>query len=194
MLVRAARTRPPAEQVVIVDVDERSLAAIGQWPWRRDVIARLIGGLRDRGASAIALDIVFGESERHDTGAASTDPVLADAIRQGRVVLGYAMTFDPDSPAAKPCVQHPLGLLIIGSGGEPADDDPLFAPRARSALPILSQAAETSGFLNAAPDADGLLRRAPMVMEFGGRIYPRSASPPSSRLTACAIPRFGSST
>src|SRR3989442_12007857 len=63
-LLRSVRTRPPGDRVVIVDVDERSLSTIGQWPWRRDLIGRLIARLRDMGASTIALDIIFRSEER----------------------------------------------------------------------------------------------------------------------------------
>jgi hypothetical protein len=62
-LLRAAQVHPPDSRIVIVDVDERSLSAIGQWPWRRDVIGALIARLRDLGASTVALDIIFAESD-----------------------------------------------------------------------------------------------------------------------------------
>src|SRR5689334_11757731 len=62
-MVRAIPTRPPDPRIVIVDVDEKSLSAIGQWPWRRDVIGSLVSRLRDLGSSAIALDIIFAESD-----------------------------------------------------------------------------------------------------------------------------------
>src|SRR5437667_7522961 len=65
ILLRAARTQPPGDRVVIVDVDERSLSTIGQWPWRRDLIGRLVARLREMGASTIAMDIVFPESDRY---------------------------------------------------------------------------------------------------------------------------------
>src|SRR5882757_9605114 len=64
-LMRAARPNPPGNGVVIVDVDEKSLSTIGQWPWRRDVIARLIARLRAAGASIVALDIIFPETDRY---------------------------------------------------------------------------------------------------------------------------------
>ena len=54
-LVRWTPTRQPSGKVVIVDVDEKSLTSIGQWPWRRDVISRLIDSLqrsRRRGGRA----------------------------------------------------------------------------------------------------------------------------------------------
>src|SRR5439155_14939831 len=104
-LLRSARTQPAGDQVVIVDIDERSLSAIGQWPWRRDLIGRLIARLRDMGASTIALDIIFAEPDResrigslndHSNAriAATPDEELARTLRGGRVVLGYGMTFD----------------------------------------------------------------------------------------------------
>src|SRR5947208_12699326 len=71
ILLRSARTNGPGQSVAIVDVDDRSLSAIGQWPWRRDVVARLIARLRDAGASVIALDIIFAESDRYDPGNAA---------------------------------------------------------------------------------------------------------------------------
>src|SRR5687767_4730784 len=54
-VVRWIPTKRPDTNVVIVDVDERSLSSIGQWPWRRDLVGRLITQLRDAGASVIAL-------------------------------------------------------------------------------------------------------------------------------------------
>ena len=130
-----------------MDVDERSLAAIGQWPWRRDVVGNLIARLRDLGASTVALDIIFAESDRYEgTAPAPTDAALADTLRAGRVVLGYAMTFDDARNSPSACVQHPLGLAIIRRGDEEADDPFFRATGAICSLPILTQAAGASGF------------------------------------------------
>ena len=101
------------QRVVIVDVDERSLSTLGQWPWRRDVVGRLIARLRDMGASTIALDIIFAESDRsrsagtprRSTGSAATTPddCWPACSATGRVVLGYGLTFDrPRARAAAP--------------------------------------------------------------------------------------------
>src|SRR5258708_39619027 len=65
LLLRSARATPPAAGVVIVDVDERSLNTVGQWPWRRDVVGRLISRLRDAGAAVIGLDVIFAEPDRY---------------------------------------------------------------------------------------------------------------------------------
>ena len=176
-LLRAAQVHPPDSRIVIVDVDERSLSAIGQWPWRRDIIGALIARLRDLGASAVALDMIFAESDRYEgTGlGASTDAALADTLRAGRIVLGYALTFDDIQGGPSTCAQHPLALALIRQGDEEGHDPFFRATGAICNLPILTQAAGASGFLNAAPDPDGLLRRVPLLLELDGRVYPALA-------------------
>jgi CHASE2 domain-containing sensor protein len=170
-VLRATPTTPPDGRVVIVDVDEKSLSTIGQWPWRRDLMARLVAALRDRGAAAVALDIIFAERDRYEGTDLQPDAVLADALRPGRVVLGYGMTFDASDTLPPPCVEHALGLAVIG--GDDGHGPPYFeATGAICSLPALVQAAGASGFLNAAPDSDGLLRRAPLLIELNGRVYP----------------------
>jgi CHASE2 domain-containing sensor protein len=174
-LLRSAPRQPPDSRVVIVDVDERSLSAIGQWPWRRDIIGELITRLRNLGASTVALDIVFAESDRYEGPGVPPDAVLADTLRTGRVVLGYALTFDDTLKGPGACVQHPVGLAIIRRGDEQPEDPFFRATGAVCSLPILTQAAGASGFLNAAPDPDGVLRRVPLLLELAGRIYPSLA-------------------
>ena len=171
-LVRRTPARPPSGKVVIVDIDEKSLASVGQWPWRRDVIAGLIERLLDRGAGIVALDIMFPESDRHAGAERSPDEILSDTLKRGRVVLGYSLLFEPTAGSPQRCVQHALGLPIV-RGPTVQADDPFF--RATSAvcnIPALTAAAQASGFMNAAPDADGILRRAPLMMQYGEGVYP----------------------
>jgi adenylate cyclase len=187
ILLRSTRTKGPSPNVVIVDVDDRSLSTVGQWPWRRDVVGRLITRLRNAGASAIALDIIFAEPDRYgqpgDSQERSTlaemattpDAALAGALRDGRVILGYGLTFDAPPRAQRACVLHPIGIAIV----QPSDEtryEPLFhATGAVCSLPMLAEAAATSGFLNAAPDSDGILRRVPLLARLDDRIYPALA-------------------
>jgi CHASE2 domain-containing sensor protein len=171
-LLRGARTRPPSGDVVIVDVDERSLSSVGQWPWRRDLVGNLVTKIRDLGASAIALDIVFAESDRYSGSGAVTDEAMADALRPGGVVVGYALTFDRTPRTSSACVQHPLGLVLVRRDDERAPEPFFQASGVVCSLPVLTQAAGASGFLNAAPDPDGLLRRVPLLAAFNGHVYP----------------------
>ena len=169
ILLRSARTPGPSGTVAIVDVDEQSLSAFGQWPWRRDVVGRLIDRLRAEGASIIGLDIIFAEADRNGPAA---DAALAGALRGGRVILGYGLTFDKAPRAPVPCVLHPIGLAIIRPPGETSDQALFHATGAVCNLPALGESVAASGFLNAAPDADGILRRVPLVAQLDGRMYP----------------------
>jgi CHASE2 domain-containing sensor protein len=171
-LVRWTPTRLPSGKVVIVDVDEKSLTSVGQWPWRRDVIGRLIDSLRDRGAAAIALDIMFPESDRYEGVGRSPDAALSASLRKGRAILGYGLLFDPTGEAPKSCVQHALSLPIIRGAGVQTENPFFKATSAVCNIPTLTSAAQASGFLNAAPDPDGILRRAPLLMQYGDRVFP----------------------
>ena len=96
-----------ARPVTIVDIDEKSLAKLGQWPWPRTNIADMITNLTRLGAVVIAFDIVFAEPDRLNPDAAantmryldeatrsklralpSNDQIFADAMRRSRVVVG----------------------------------------------------------------------------------------------------------
>src|SRR6478609_3826144 len=57
------RAYDPAMPVRIVAIDDASLAKLGQWPWPRDVLARLTRKLAEAGAAVIAYDVVFGEPD-----------------------------------------------------------------------------------------------------------------------------------
>ncbi len=174
-VMRSSRIEPPGKRVVIVDIDERSLTELGQWPWRRDVIGKLITRLRDMGAAVIGMDIIFAESDRLEirdaAGSTAPDQVLADVLRQGKVILGYGLTFDPAGRERTACVMHPVNIAVVHPSDE-AEQLPYFhATGAICSLPLLAEAAGATAFLNAAPDADGILRRVPLIAELDGRLH-----------------------
>jgi adenylate cyclase len=186
ILLRSVRTRPPGGRVVIVDVDEQSLSTVGQWPWRRDRIGELIARLRGLGAATVALDMVFAEPDRYgDPGGsyqqseasapASSDETLAAMLRGGRVVLGHAMRFDEGAGGGSACELHEVTPAVLHVGDDTGHSPYFHATGVVCNLPMLSRAAGASGFMNAAPDADGILRRVPVLMELDGRIYPSLA-------------------
>ena len=122
-LLRAARTHPPGGDVVIVDVDERSLSSVGQWPWRRDPSAASSAAFATSAPPPIALDIVFAESDRYAGAGAATDEAMAGALapRQGRARLCADVRQFYSRPSSA-CVQHPLGLVMVrrGDDGHPS--------------------------------------------------------------------------
>src|SRR5271163_1975250 len=78
----------PSGQVAIVEVDDASLAALGRWPWPRNLIASVVRRILDAGAGTVVLDTVFDAEER------GHDQVLADVLRAHPVAIGYAFRFD----------------------------------------------------------------------------------------------------
>lgn len=88
----AQSTRKPDPRIAIIAIDEKSIAAIGRFPWSRDVYARFIDAMRKAGARAVLLDVLFTEPET-----AAHDKQLARAIKEhGRVSLAEFVEFDAD--------------------------------------------------------------------------------------------------
>jgi CHASE2 domain-containing sensor protein len=82
-LVIELRAAPPSDRILLVTIDDASLAAIGQWPWRRSVHGEAIRRLAAAKPAAIAYDVLFTEPGR----SAGEDEELGEALRQARVVL-----------------------------------------------------------------------------------------------------------
>jgi adenylate cyclase len=107
-----------------------------------------------------------------------TPPIGAfeDTLRRGGVVLGYALTFGDDrsrrSSDRPECALQPLPVTIVESNGSESRWPMFEATGAVCSLPTLTAAAGASGFLNATPDSDGVLRRVPLAIQVQGRVYP----------------------
>ena len=181
LLRRTVPLSRPDPRIVIVDIDERSLAALGQWPWRRDRIGQLVERLRASGARVVALDLVLSEPDREQAPAGGGDGALANVLQGGRTVLGYAFTFDRATRAAEPasgsadptaCAAQPLPVAVVEPSGSNGGWPMFNATGTVCSLPDLIAASDRSGFLNATPDTDGILRRVPLVIQMRGRVYP----------------------
>lgn len=179
---RADSERP----VVIIDIDEASLAAYGQWPWPRTLVAQIIDRLFEWQSAAIAFDVLFPEPDRtspneamkhfHDLDDAtrarlqqlpSNDDVLAKAIARGKVVLGQAGTQTLGDSTSQPLPQ--TGVAVLGP--DPAAYLYSF-PRLLRNLPQLEQAAAGRGLFTIATERDGIVRRVPLIMSAGGHLVP----------------------
>ncbi|TDQ81497.1 CHASE2 domain-containing sensor protein [Dongia mobilis] len=185
-LFQQIEPRPDARApVVIVDIDDASLAEIGQWPWPRDVLAKLVDRLREAGIGVIGFDVTFPEADRATPGwvfdalgegangfaadmmaGPSNDTVFADAMRKARVVLGMAgsgrITAKGDQP-----IPTPLGEL----GGDPRPYLPAF-PGIVANLAELDQAAAGRGAFSLRPETDTIIRRVPTLIRVEQQIYP----------------------
>jgi CHASE2 domain-containing sensor protein len=172
-LVRADRSDPsPHVRSAIVAIDEPSLSRLGQWPWPRAVLAALVARLDALGATAVAFDVLLAEPER---GAAGGDAQLAGALGTSRVVIGHAFLFNGGPGTPDDCIRHPIDLVERQRGPRTPTAGLFEATGGICARPELAAAAEASGFINAIPDPDGVLRRAPLVVRLDGHHYPSLA-------------------
>jgi adenylate cyclase len=160
-----------ARPVAIVDIDETSLAKLGQWPWPRPRIADLVTNLTRLGAVVIAFDVIFSEPDRLNPEVAadtfrnldeatreklralpSNDQVFADAMRHSRVVLGESgisqvlSDIDPSLPVT--------GLAMLGEN--PQRFMVKFPGLLRN-TPVLEKAASGRGLLTIDPERDGII-------------------------------------
>jgi adenylate cyclase len=187
-LYQIAKPRvPTARPVVIVDIDEASLNTIGQWPWPRNVVARLVENIARGGAAAIGMDVVFAEPDRTSPGllveglpdisdAARAelkaipdhDTIFANIIKRTRTVLGQS-AYNPRKGDTRAALAPKASFATLG-----ADPNPYLIeyPGLLSNIPILEEAASGRGMFTVLPDPDGLVRRVPVVMKAAGEMIP----------------------
>lgn len=170
--------------VTVVDLDEDSLAEIGQWPWSRSVVAEMVEKLTAAGAVAIGFDIVFAEPDRlsptrladalppHYAAIADqlrqlpdSDAVLAKVLEQTPTVLGQTAADDARGFDVKPIAG------IARKGGDPNKFLQTYQGLVHN-LPLLESKAQGSGLFNYVADGDNVVRRVPAMVLIGGQIYP----------------------
>ncbi|MDR3641563.1 MAG: adenylate/guanylate cyclase domain-containing protein [Humidesulfovibrio sp.] len=187
---------------VIVDIDEKSLAAMGQWPWPRYRVALLLEKIHRAGALAVGLDMVLAEPDRTSpvllkrqlkrdlrvnvdfTGLPKAledhDVLLANELRGKPYVLGFFFSFSKaeadQQGRALDCGIKPAQVSVLAAPGAPVPERTLHsALSAVCPLPILADAASATGFFNATPDPDGILRRVALLINYHGKLYPSLA-------------------
>ena len=159
-----AQEAAPDDRIVIVDIDEASLAAHGRWPWPRETLAALLERLSAPGAAAVVgVDVVFAEPDRDP----AQDEALAAALHGRPVVLGYYFTSDRGglssgvlpAPLMQADALPGLGQRVTSWSGFGAN------------LERLQREAAGAGFFNPIVDADGVVRALPLLAEYRGQLY-----------------------
>jgi len=172
--------------VVVIDAD--SLRNVGGWPWSRFYLARLVEQISNRGAAAIGVDILLPEPDRQDPAQfagiypelppavaadvrrlPSMDAVFARVIGRSAVVLARAGV-RPGSFDALDRADAPLPPEAAFSGQAPRNM--LAFPTVVANLPLLDGAPLGHGLINGDPDADGVVRRVPLVARAAGALTP----------------------
>lgn len=148
-----------SEDVVIVEIDEKSVPKYGQWPWDRKDLADIIDKLRKNGAGIIVIPAVFSEPDR-----AKGDEVFAKKLKDNGVVISQAVTTQTKKPDAQR-----RGVAKVGEDPSPY----MYSwPGAIKPLTALANNADGVGVVAAAPEPDGVVRRMPMLVKIGDDFYP----------------------
>ncbi len=183
--------QPTSYPAIVVDIDDKSLSKIGQWPWPRDTIAKMVEQIAAQGAKAVAFDVIFAEPDRLSPGAIAqslrtldpetraklaqlptNDAVLAKAFAKLPVVVGEvgALKATKDPAARKAKVAS-----IATVGGDPRGLLVGF-PAITHNVAELDEAAAGHGVFSIVRGRDGIIRRIATVMTIGGdRLVPSLA-------------------
>ena len=181
------------DRVVILDIDEKSLAELGRWPWSRDKLAAMVNNLFDKYHAAIlGFDAVFAERDESsglthldvlaakqlkDSAAFQSalselrpqldyDAQFAASIKGRPLVLGYFMNSEDQNATG----MLPPPVLPAGTFGGRKIDFRSYTGYGANIEPLQKSAA-SGGFFNMVPDYDGSTRRVPMLVEYNGAYY-----------------------
>ncbi len=182
--------QPPSasvDQVVIVDIDERSLAQVGQWPWPRTRVAEMVTTLLEAGATAVGFDMLFAEPDRMSPArfvastqglprqltqallaARDNDQVLAERLSDTPVVLGVSATHETDHPYAN---RRQARTPVVEVNGDARPHLLAYGSVIRN-LDVLEAAAQGRGMVTLNSERDGIVRRIPAVLRSGDALYP----------------------
>ena len=187
---------------VIVDIDEKSLGALGQWPWPRYRVALLLEKIRQAGALAVGMDVVLAEPDRTSPSLLQrqikkelmvdvqfqglpqalmdNDALLANVLTGKPYVLGFYFSFSKaeadQQVQAGECLIKPAQVALLSAPGAlPPEQSLHSAFGSVCPLPVLASAATATGFFNATPDPDGILRRVALLINYKGQLYPSLA-------------------
>ena len=184
------------DRIVIVDIDEKSLTQQGRWPWSRNKLAHLVNTLfDDYKIDVLGFDVVFAEKDESsglvnlekiqknflgDDVALQViinelkprldyDQILADALKNRKVVLGYYFRQGGNAKDGNIGVLPAAAFIDGNFKGKRIDFTQ--APGFGGNLALLQESAASGGHFNPNPDIDGISRKVPMLIEYSGNYY-----------------------
>lgn len=158
-LLLSADPEITSEKIVLVDLGEKSMERLGQWPWPRQELAHIVDRLRELKAALVVMPIVMSEADR-----SKGDADLAKSLLRTPSVIAQTPTNQNKKPDA---VRR--GVAVIG--GDPYTY--LFTwPGALAPRPELAQSASGVGTAAVAPELDGVVRRMPLIVNVAKEYYP----------------------
>ena len=184
-------------RIVIVDIDEKSLVAEGRWPWSRDKVALLTQQLFDRyKVKVLGFDVIFSEPDttsglamleqlgkgelKEDAGFQAVLPQVrkdlnyddrfAQVLRNYPVVLSFAGSSNLEASSLLKIGQLPPPAFTTGTFGKRQINAPILAGYSAN-LKVLQDNAASAGHILPDLDVDGIIRRVPMLVQYGDGYY-----------------------
>ncbi len=178
------------QSVVIVDIDQKSIDALGQWPWSRIIDAQLIGKIQQAYPANIGIDILFNQPDKSSINSIkkfykkhmdidikieglkddlhSNDQIFADTLSRSKITL--ALCFKNDLSLNKVCDMNDYSNTLL--------KDAITTYNARSILcntNTIHNTTKSFGFMNTHIDKDGVMRRVPLFINYQDTIIPSFA-------------------
>ena len=152
------------EDIVTITIDDKTVRKYGQWPWSRDILAKEVDRLHMHGAGLIVMPILFADKDRFGKD--------SDFVKQlQRVVVGQIPS-SGESAGGRYGNPVARGVSQIGLDWQPW----LYSyDRAVGPIKEIGDAAAGVGMTNTTPEADGVVRRLPLVVRIGDKMYPSIA-------------------
>ena len=173
--------------VTIVDIDEKSIAKIGQFPWRRDVYSKILSNLNQYNPSVIAFDIVFSEEDKQNpkdlliqlqketnelinVEVPNTNQIFIDSLAQSKVIL--PILGEPNDIYIKN--NSKPKLRVLAKGNDPRNYIYKYKNKITS-LEEINNAASGIGSISLVPSIDGIIRKMPVLYNIDNSIWPSIA-------------------
>ncbi len=183
------------QPIVIIDLDDESLAEVGQWPWPRTQVAKLMLKLKKAGVASVAYDIVFAEPDRTNPGVLATsvrgldkktkekllklpsnDETLARIIKGYQVVLGQSTQQRELEGEQRKSLKTQWAKRNRSRVKGLQPEGFLYAfPSIVRNIKVLEDNAQGIGVFTFRPSVDGIVRQVPLVVRVGDRMYPTLA-------------------
>ena len=174
---------------VIVDIDEKSLREIGQWPWPRTVLADLFNKSREAGMLVLGLDVLFAEKDRTSPELIAEDvkersPEIAnllktlpsneslamEAMKAFPTVIGHS-GLDVQGDANRNDIKDTSVKVFLGKNKKPKDWLIKY-PGLLANVTEFEKAASGAGTVSVAEEPDGIIRRVPLISNVAGIVRP----------------------
>tara|TARA_B100000579_G_scaffold6110_1_gene4637 strand:+ start:330 stop:2381 length:2052 start_codon:yes stop_codon:yes gene_type:complete len=172
-------------EVIIIDIDEKSLGKFGQFPWNRKVFAKILDQLNSSNPKAIGFDIFFTEKDKQSPEAIiksyglipadvadiqnlkSPDDIFSNKLKESKSIIAVLGSNVPSHSN----YNRKAKARFLSKGGDPKDFTYSY-PHSIGSLEKLEKNVKGLGSISFLDQLDGIIRSLPLIVQFDKKIYP----------------------